>query len=372
MAEEEITRTGLRVGGWLPQPPVEPVRAPGPGPLRLPGDPAAGRPAPPPADPATPPPTVAPAPASALPTGPDERTAPPAASAVAAAPASAAGSWAGRLRDATGLGGPAAGPVTRVGAARARRRRRRLLWAGLAVASAALLVAYAGQGPGPDAPRPPVAVAAPAPPTATTPGPGLAATALAPATVAVTGDPAFPGGPLLTVEAEPVPSMVDLSALGGRDWIHWGLNGGDTVQRRAAGTGEISDLGGDRLNHDASGSAFSWSDGTPVARQEATRYGVFQRGAGRSFGVAVAGSGDLRTVRFFVGTFSAGARLELRLSTGGPVVGRDVPQLSGDHFVQFVIHFRAPRGGRLLVTWRAGAVDGGLNDGVAMQAMTVS
>lgn len=429
MAEDELTQTGIRVGGWLPAVPAEPDREPRPPavPRRLPAHPdagvepeaadagqagpeSAGPPAEParlpaagsgaPAEPAGPPAEGNGPPPDAAPTGPPSTTTPPATAVgdttarrwgadagpeqgtsplAASAPAgpvrhSARRSVAERL---AGLVGPAAakvrvavgaapeGPVTRVGVARARRRRRRVVLAGAATASAlmlALALAYAGQGP-----RPGGAAAALPTPAASAP-----ATAPPPTVVPVTGNPAFPGGPLLSVDQQPVPALVDLTVLGTRDWIHWGGLGGGSVQRKQTGTGEITDPGGARLEHAASVSAFAWTDGTPVARQEGTRYGVFQRGAGRSFALSVAGSDDLRTVRLFVGAFSAGARLDVRLSGGGDPAVREVALAAGDRFYEYVIHFRAARGTRLLITWRALTVVGGENDGVTMEAVTVS
>ncbi|SCG39235.1 hypothetical protein [Micromonospora inositola] len=408
MAEEELTQTGIRVGRWLPAVPGDPARAPDPAavPRRFPDDgfpsdqpaadpipdragreavqlyarqPDAGWPgagpvpappvawaaSPPPADPAVAtPPAAAVSPAVATPPADGPPSA--AAGGMAARPANVRGPATDRRRAA--VDGAPAGPATRVGAARVRRRRRRAVQGAAVVAAAVLLLVYAGWGPRSDRGRR-MPAAVPAPPTAAT---SSAAPAAARTTVPVTGAPAFPGGPLLSVDEEHVPAMVDLTALGARDWIHWGMNGGDTVQRKQAGTGEISDPGGERLQHGASVAGFGWTDGTPAGRQDGTRYGVFQRGAGKAFSLAVAGSGDLRTVRFFAGTFSAGARLELRLSGGGGVATREVPQVTGDRFVEYVIHFRAPRGTRLLVTWRALGVAGGENDGVSMEALTVS
>lgn len=377
MAEEELTQTGIRVGRWLPAVPAGPDGEPRPPtvPRRLrtgadariePGAadaPADGEPFP-----------------TARPVAPGDDPA-SMAEARGADPEPGAGavrysarkSVAARL---TELVAPAAarvrvavgaapdGPVTRVGVARARRRRRRVALAAAALSALVLILAYAGRGarPGgtPTVPAELPTVAATAP-----------ATAPPPMVVPVTGNPAFPGGPLLDVDQQPVPALVDLTALGTRDWIHWGGLGGGSVQRKQTGTGEITDPGGARLEHAASVSTYAWTDGTPVARQEGTRYGVFQRGAGQSFSLSVAGSGDLRTVRLFVGAFSAGARLDVRLSSGGDPAVREVALAAGDRFYEYVIHFRAARGAKLLVTWRALTVVGGENDGVTMEALTV-
>ncbi|MEU4788465.1 hypothetical protein AB0F95_02000 [Micromonospora tulbaghiae] len=158
------------------------------------------------------------------------------------------------------------------------------------------------------------------------------------------GDPVSPGGPLLDVDLAPLPGSLSLTALGTRDWRHWGGDGADSFHRKASGTGEIQDPGGERLEHNAGASDLQWTDGTPTASQGGTRAGVFRRGAGKSFTLGVAGSGDLRTVRLFVGTFSAGARLDLSLSSGGDPVVREVALAAGDRFYQYVIRVRADRG----------------------------
>ncbi|MGR6317600.1 hypothetical protein Q2K19_04925 [Micromonospora soli] len=406
MAEDELTQTGIRVGRWLPAVPGEraPDRQPPGGPRRLPSDPD---------DPSTPPPDVAPLadhvdpastaeppahippvhPGDSLPAppagdpGPDRspsarpdraRDAGPTPAGPAAAPARHA-SREGLAERLAGLVGPAATTVrvavgvtpdrraTRVGAARARRRRRRVLLAVVALAASAVVPVLAYVGRAPDA----GGRAAPgAPPTTSVSPP--APVAAPPTVVPVTGNPAFPGGPLLSLDQEQIPKLVDLTALGVRDWIHWGGSGGDSLQRKQTSTGEIHDPGGERLEHRASASAFAWTDGTPVARQDGIRYGVFQRGAGKSFSVTVAGSGDLRTVRLFVGAFSAAARLDVRLSAGGDPAVREVPLAAGDRFFEYVIQFRAPHGAQLLVTWRSLSIVGGENDGVTLEAVAVS
>ncbi|WP_174535531.1 hypothetical protein [Micromonospora chalcea] len=265
-------------------------------------------------------------------------------------------------------------PATRVAAARARRRRRRAVLAAVAVTGLVAALAYAGRSPAPPSNRETSPVAAPSDqaPDDQVPDdqtPDDQAPDQAPA---VPVDPVSPGGPLLDVDLVPLPGALSLTALGTRDWRHWGGAGADSFHRKAGGTGEIQDPGGERLEHNAGACDLQWTDGTPTAREEGTRAGVFQRGAGKSFSLGVAGSGDLRTVRLFVGTFSAGARLDLTLSSGGDPVVREVALAGGDRFYQYVIRFRAAPGDRLLIKWQALTVTGGQNDGVALQAVTVS
>ncbi|MEW2591176.1 hypothetical protein AB0893_12230 [Micromonospora aurantiaca] len=267
---------------------------------------------------------------------------------------------------------PPDAPATRVAVARARRRRRRAVLAAVAVTGLVAALAFAARSSTP----PPLAretapVAAPGNQAPSDQAPGDQAP----------GDQApgdqgpsdqAPGGPLLDVDLAPLPGSLSLTELGTRDWRHWGGTGADSFHRKAGGTGEIQDPGGERLEHNAGACDLQWTDGTPTARQEGTRAGVFQRGAGKSFTLGVAGSGDLRTVRLFVGTFSAGARLDLSLSSGGDPAVREIALAAGDRFYQYVIRFRAAPGERLLIRWQALTVTGGQNDGVALQAITLS
>ncbi|WP_435585705.1 hypothetical protein [Micromonospora marina] len=253
-------------------------------------------------------------------------------------------------------------PATRVAAARARRRRRRVVLAAVAVTGLVAALAYTARSPVPlPLTRETAPVAAPGKEAPTEQSPS----GQAPSEQA-------PGGPLLDVDLAPLPGTSSLTALGTRDWRHWGGDGADSFHRKASGTGEIQDPGGERLEHNAGAGDLQWTDGTPTARQEGTRAGVFQRGAGKSFTLGVAGNGDARTVRLFVGTFSAGARLDLSLSSGGDPVVREVALAAGDRFYQYVVRFRAAPGERLLIRWQALTVTGGQNDGVALQAITVS
>ncbi|WP_422750277.1 hypothetical protein [Micromonospora sp. WMMD1219] len=290
---------------------------------------------------------------------------------------------------------PPDAPATRVAAARARRRRRRAVLTAITLTGLVAALAYAARPPT-QLPliRGTAPVAAPSeqapggqPPNNQAPneqgpnnqGPNGQAPSGQPSSdqaprdqTPATGDPVAPGVPLLDVDLAPLPGALSLTALGTRDWRHWGGAGADSFHRKASGTGEIQDPGGERLEHNAGACDLRWTDGAPTARQDGTRAGVFQRGAGKSFTLSVAGSGDLRTVRLFVGTFSAGARLDLSLSSGGDPAVREVALAAGDRFYQYVIRFRAGPGERLLIRWHALTVTGGQNDGVALQAITVS
>ncbi|MFG3685621.1 hypothetical protein [Micromonospora sp. NPDC047740] len=168
MAEDELTQTGIRVGGWLPAVSAEPARAPEQAltmPRRLPADgetssdraPVRDRPDPSlvrdhaqpaividrpgeddpepfrsPAEPAAPP-VTGPRPGAVAPARHSSRS-------VRGRLAELLGPAAAKVGTAVGI--IPDGPVTRVGVARARRRRRRLLFGVAALAALALALAY--------------------------------------------------------------------------------------------------------------------------------------------------------------------------------------------------------------------------------------
>ncbi|WDZ87098.1 hypothetical protein [Micromonospora cathayae] len=174
----------------------------------------------------------------------------------------------------------------------------------------------------------------------------------APPTPSRTPTPAVP--PLLDVRHADAPAVVDLSAVGGRDWVHWGLRGGDSVVRKRDGSGEIVDRGGSggRGGHDTNPELFRWRDGTPVRSIAGTSTGVYACGAGNGFALAVAGNGEVRTVRLYAGLWMARGRLEARLSTGGPVTTVRLEDPHTNRTAEFTVRFRAPPGAKLLVDWR--------------------
>src|SRR5216117_567147 len=86
--------------------------------------------------------------------------------------------------------------------------------------------------------------------------------------------------------AVPAGSVVDLTAIGTRDWVHWGLFTETSLDRKANVVPQISDF---TLLDATNGFAFvyqyadndngySWSDGTPVPAVNNTPTGVWAYG----------------------------------------------------------------------------------------------
>ncbi|MBY8872391.1 hypothetical protein K7640_11125 [Micromonospora sp. PLK6-60] len=206
----------------------------------------------------------------------------------------------------------------------------------------------------------------PAPPTADAASPGLRPRQQHPSTrppaptpsARPTRPPASPAPPPpampppIAVGQTDVPAVVDLTAVGGTDWAHWGLGGGAAVRKRG-GSGEIADEGGPggRAGYDTNPEGFSWRDGDPVDRVDATMTGVYSCDVGNGFRLSVAGDGTTRTAVLYAGVWMARGRLDVRLSGGGPTTTLRLEDPHTTHTAQFTIRFRAARGAKLLIAW---------------------
>ncbi|GAB3954800.1 hypothetical protein GCM10027614_62540 [Micromonospora vulcania] len=158
--------------------------------------------------------------------------------------------------------------------------------------------------------------------------------------------------PTLSLSRGEVPAEVDLTAAGTRDWMHWGLHGTSTVRKRS-GSGEIVDGGGSgaRVGWDGNQEVFSWRDGTSERSVRGTSTGVYTCGARNGFTLEVAGSGELRTVQLYVGTWMARGRLDARLSTGGSTSTLRLEDPYTSQSAQVTVRFLVPKGARLLLSW---------------------
>ncbi|MEH0980934.1 hypothetical protein [Micromonospora sp. CPCC 205556] len=270
--------------------------------------------------------------------------------------------------------------------ARSRRRRRSAVEGLTAAACLAALIAYLGTDSGPE-PREGMVLPAGAPTAAGRPpgpgepaGAGVASPGLrprqrppsptpTPSTPTPPSASAQPVTPVLTVSRADVPPMVDLSTVGARDWVHWGLSGPGSLVRKRGGSGEIRDQGGRgaREGFDANPEYVGWRDGTPTTAVGSTATGVTTCGDGNGFALSVAGSGELRTVHVYAGLWMARSRLDVRLSGGGPARTLRLEDPHTSHTVQFVIRFRAPKGTRLLIDWTVEQTFGGCGN-VGLQA----
>ncbi|MGK5738616.1 hypothetical protein [Micromonospora sp. URMC 103] len=265
-------------------------------------------------------------------------------------------------------------------------RRHRWLAAGLAVAAClAAALGYVGTRPQPEAAPQGGVPAGVGRPTGFPPieakradaepaSPGLRPRRRPPsASPSPSASESTPSSPLLTVTQAEIPAEVDLTAVGPRDWVHWGLRGGGSTVRKRDGSGEIVDQGGRgaRGGWDGNQELFGWRDGATVRTVDDTPAGVYTCGAGNGFALAVAGSGELRTVRLYAGLWMARGRLEARLSVGGPTTTLRMEDPHTSRSAEFTLRFRAPKGARLLITWTVEAAFSRDCGNVGLQAVAL-
>ncbi|MET7666723.1 hypothetical protein [Micromonospora luteifusca] len=194
-----------------------------------------------------------------------------------------------------------------------------------------------------------------------------------PSTSAPVAPPASPGPPVLSVTRGEMPAEVDLTAVGTRDWMHWGERGGRSTVRKRSGSGEIVDGGGagTRVGWDGNQESVRWSDGSSERSARGSSNGVYTCGAGNGFTLTIAGSGAPRTVQLYGGIWMARGRLEARLSTGGPSSTAVLEDPYTSQSAQFTIRFTVPKGARLLLTWTVEKVFTPRCGNVGLQAVAV-
>ncbi|WP_331461257.1 hypothetical protein [Micromonospora tarapacensis] len=272
----------------------------------------------------------------------------------------------GRHRDpATRRPAPGREGATRASARRldrARRRRRGAVETVAAVAGLLALVGYVNwwsEPTGEDPAEPdglPAVVGRPSLPSNQPTGqavPGLRPRERSPSPSPTPASPSPPAVPVsVSVSRVDIPATVDLTESGERDWVHWGLGGDRATVRKRDGSAEIRDLGGrgERRGWDGNQEMFRWRDGAPVRSVDATPDGVYTCGVDSGFTLAVTTDGRYRTATVYLGVWMARGRLEARL-TGGPSRTLRLEERHTSRSAGATIRFRAPEGGRLLLTW---------------------
>jgi hypothetical protein len=220
--------------------------------------------------------------------------------------------------------------------------------------------------PAPTAPRPTASATPTVRPTSPAPG---RSDARPPSRSRVEAPPAN----AVAISRSAVPAAVDLSAEGRQDWVHWGLDGTFSLERRRNGGFAILEgtPTAPRHRHALSRQRFRWNDGTTVAGTSGTPSGIRTCGARNGFTLSVPADTRYRTLRLYVGVAEARGRLHARLSTGGaPVTGTLDSRQTLDTSV-FTVTYRAPKKAKLKVSWVTEKSYDSSCGGVALQAATL-
>jgi hypothetical protein len=177
----------------------------------------------------------------------------------------------------------------------------------------------------------------------------------------------------LAISRAQVPGRVDLSAEGRRDWVHWGLGGTFSLERRQAGGFAI--LEGTpvapRRQHSSSPQRFAWVDGTPFARVSGTVSGIRTCGDKNGFTFTAPAGPAVQTLRLYVGVEQASGRLDARLSTGGKSVRGALEARSGLTTAVFTMTYKSAKPALLKISWLTDRAFSSSCGGVAIQAATL-
>ena len=178
----------------------------------------------------------------------------------------------------------------------------------------------------------------------------------------------------VTIARAGVPSRVDLSGEGRRDWVHWGEQSTFSLERRADGDFQILEGAptAPRFRHGLSRQSFSWQGGSPVDDSDGTPTGIRTCDTGNGFTISAPAGPSARTLRLYVGALAARGRLTAKLSTGGVSAGSTFEERSNNlDTAVFVITYRAPKNGRLNLSWVTEATFSQDCGGVALEAATL-
>src|SRR5262245_29053981 len=185
--------------------------------------------------------------------------------------------------------------------------------------------------------------------------------------------------------AVPEGSVVDLTSIGPRDWVHWGLFTETSVNRKANVVPQISDF---TLLDATNGFAFvfqyadnyngyKWSDGTPVPVVNNTPTGIWAYGTPNlhsGFQIGMPCDTLVRTLRLYVGVFGGTGRFEAQLSDGSASNYKNATlqnRTNGPGRVYILQYAADSPGQTLIVKWTlSGIRDPAAN--VTLQAATLS
>jgi hypothetical protein len=204
-------------------------------------------------------------------------------------------------------------------------------------------------------------------PSATSPSPS--ATSKPPARKTT---PPFAGS--IKISQAGVASLVNLSAEGSRDWVHWGEESTFSLERDKDGNFAILEGAptAPRFRHALSPQRFSWQGGSPVDHSDGTPTGIRTCGKGNGFTLSAPATTAERTLRLYVGVLAGRGRLDAKFSTGGSTSSTRLEQRGSSLDTKvFILTYRAPRDGTLKLNWTTEDSFSKDCGGVALEAATL-
>jgi glucose/arabinose dehydrogenase len=153
-------------------------------------------------------------------------------------------------------------------------------------------------------------------------------------------------------------STINLTSEGSLDWTHWGLNSSADFDRKANVASQISNytlIGTSTANRQgASPVSYSWSDGTPRASATNSPTGVYVLGTGSGFQLTIPADQTDRSLKVYLGVWSAQGRFEATLSdnSAAPFVDTSLVSQTSGVTRAYVLNYRAGSAGQTLrIRW---------------------
>ncbi|MFI5493846.1 hypothetical protein [Actinoplanes sp. NPDC051859] len=182
----------------------------------------------------------------------------------------------------------------------------------------------------------------------------------------------FPGS--VSIARTAIPAVVNLAAEGTRDWVHWGEQGTFSLERKAEGDFAILEGAptAPRFRHGFSTQRYAWSGGSPISNSDGTPTGIRTCGKGNGFTISAPASSTASTLKVYVGALAGRGTLTAKLSTGGPVATASFEERGNNlATVAFVVTYRAPKNGKINLSWVTDDSFDSDCGGVALEAATL-
>jgi len=154
-------------------------------------------------------------------------------------------------------------------------------------------------------------------------------------------------GGSITGSRGPAPTALNLTVEGTSDWAHWGLLNESNFNHRASGGAQISGftrLGTNRVQRFTDNrTAFTWTDGTPVASVANTNAGVFIGGLTNGFQISAPADTNLRTLRVYAGLYGAQGNFQVWLTdfSGRAYTDTTLSNVFGNSYVVYTLTYSA-------------------------------
>lgn len=183
---------------------------------------------------------------------------------------------------------------------------------------------------------------------------------------------------LLFVSQTSTPVNVNLTTEGMLDWAHWGLTTPTSFNHKSGVTQQITNYtsvgSGVIERYTNNPNFYSWNDGTPNVTTNNTSTGVYVIGLNNGFQLTFPADTTQRTLKLYIGLWSAKGKLEATLSDGSisPYIDTSLVNSSGTSNAVYTLNYQAGNNGQTLtVRWTVNEVFNQFSN-VTLQAASLS